>query len=60
MLLADISVDEIVALEIEIHRRIVAAVASHDGEAAQEAMAAHMRFEEDIVRRAFAGVTAVV
>jgi GntR family transcriptional repressor for pyruvate dehydrogenase complex len=51
-----IKVDEIVALEIEIHQRIVNAVADGDSEAAQEAMLAHMRFEEDIVRRAFAGV----
>jgi GntR family transcriptional repressor for pyruvate dehydrogenase complex len=57
-LLADITVNEIVALEIEIHQRIVAAVAQHDAEAAKEAMLAHMRFEEEIVRRAFAGVTA--
>jgi DNA-binding FadR family transcriptional regulator len=57
MLLADLTVSEIVNGEIEVHRRIVDAVAAHDVEAAREAMAAHMRFEEDIVRRAFAGVT---
>jgi GntR family transcriptional repressor for pyruvate dehydrogenase complex len=57
MLLANIKVDEIVAMEVEVHRRIVDAVAAHDSQAAQEAMLAHMRFEEDIVRRAFAGIT---
>lgn len=57
MLLADITVDEIVAMETQVHSRIVEAIAAHDREAAQEAMLAHMRFEEDIVRRAFANVT---
>jgi GntR family transcriptional repressor for pyruvate dehydrogenase complex len=59
MLLANITVDEIVAMEVDIHRRIYNAIAAHDSQAAQEAMVAHMRFEEDIVRRAFAGVTSV-
>jgi GntR family transcriptional regulator, transcriptional repressor for pyruvate dehydrogenase complex len=57
MLLADLTVSEIVASEVRVHRRIVEAVAAHDPEAAREAMMAHMRLEEDIVRRAFAGVT---
>lgn len=57
MLLADITVDEIIALEIDLHQRILAAIEARDSEAAREAMLAHMRFEEDIVRRAFAGVT---
>lgn len=57
MLLADITVDEIVETEVQLHQRILDAVVTHNSEAAQEAMLAHMRFEEDIVRRAFAGVT---
>lgn len=57
VLLADITVDEIVSMEVEVHRRIVEAIVAHDVSAAQEAMLAHMRFEEDIVRRAFAGIT---
>lgn len=57
VLLADLTVDEIVQMEVDVHQRIVDAVAAHDSAAAQEAMVAHMRFEEDIVRRAFAGVT---
>jgi DNA-binding FadR family transcriptional regulator len=44
-------------MEVELHQRIVEAIAAHDSQSAQEAMLAHMRFEEDIVRRAFAGVT---
>lgn len=59
-LLTDITVGEIVGAEVALHRRIVDAIAAHDAEAAREAMSAHMRFEEDIVRRAFAGVTSVV
>jgi GntR family transcriptional repressor for pyruvate dehydrogenase complex len=56
-LLADITVAEIVRTEVEVHRRIVEAISARDSEAAQEAMLAHMRFEEDIVRRAFAAAT---
>lgn len=57
MLLADLTVDEIVKMEVDLHQRILDAIAAHDSDAAREAMTAHMRFEEDIVRRAFAGVT---
>jgi GntR family transcriptional repressor for pyruvate dehydrogenase complex len=57
MLLADLTIDEIVGMEVDLHRDILEAIAAHDSQTAQEAMMAHMRFEEDIVRRAFAGVT---
>jgi GntR family transcriptional repressor for pyruvate dehydrogenase complex len=58
VLLADLTVEEIVRMEIDVHRRIVEAIAAHDSEAAQDAMVAHMHFEEEIVRRAFAGIVA--
>jgi GntR family transcriptional repressor for pyruvate dehydrogenase complex len=52
--LTDASIGEIVATEVDLHRRLVAAIAGHDAAAAREIMEAHMRFEEDSVRRAFA------
>ena len=54
VLLADANVQEIVAVEVELHQRLVDAVAAHDADAARQGMEAHMRFEEESVRRAFA------
>lgn len=54
VLLAELTVDEILRGEIDLHRRILDAIAAHDSVAARGAMEAHMCFEEDIVRRAFA------
>jgi DNA-binding GntR family transcriptional regulator len=53
-LLPDHKIAEIVAVEVELHSRLLAAMAAHDGEEARAAMEAHMRFEEESVRRAFA------
>lgn len=57
LLLTDCTVDEILRVEIEIHLNIVNAIEARDVQAAQAAMEAHMRFEENIVRQAFAGIT---
>ena len=57
LLLTHRTVDEIMRVEIDLHSNIVDAIARHDSQAAQEAMEAHMRFEEDIVRRTFASIT---
>lgn len=57
VLLADLTVDEIVRVEVELHRRILNAISTHDSVEACAAMEAHMRFEEDIVQRTFAGIT---
>jgi DNA-binding GntR family transcriptional regulator len=49
------TIDEIVAIEVQLHQSLLNAVESHDGKAAEAAMLAHMLFEEDNVRRAFSG-----
>jgi len=54
-LLADM-IDEIVATEVQLHQDLLNAVEAHDSQAAEAAMLAHMRFEEENVRRAFAGI----
>jgi len=54
-LLADM-IDEIVATEVQLHHDLLNAVEAHDSQAAEAAMLAHMRFEEENVRRAFAGI----
>lgn len=54
LLLTDTWIEEIVTTEVDLHQKLVAAIAAQDAAAAAAIMEAHMRFEEELVRRAFA------
>ena len=53
VLLRDITVKEVMAQEVGLHRAICEAGAARDVAAAEAAMEAHMAFEEQLVLRAF-------
>ena len=51
--LADLSPEQIMMAEVQLHAAIVDAVAAGDAAAARAAMEAHMAYEEELVTRAF-------
>lgn len=50
------TVCKIVAIGLQPHQELLDAVAAHDNQAAEAAMITYMRFEEENMRCAFAGI----
>jgi GntR family transcriptional repressor for pyruvate dehydrogenase complex len=53
VLLRDVTMKEVLAKEVELHRAVCEAVTARDAAGGEAAMEAHMAFEEELVLRAF-------